>query len=179
MNPLTQETTYKGKDMPILSFDLAYNADYIEITCSPKGLGSGRWADLQIFSFPSLETIEKYIIEVVTTAGSQPCPPMIIGVGIGGTFDYAAKMAKQAMLEKVGRENPDPFLRKMEERLLTAINKMGIGPMGTGGEVTALAIHIKYAAGHGFVPVAVCFNCWVNRKLSARIYNNGKVEYFE
>lgn len=178
-DPLTLERSYSGKDMPIMSFDFLYNADYIELTCSPKGLGSGRWADLQIFSFPSIETMEKYIIECVTNAGSQPCPPVIIGVGIGGTFDYATKMAKEAMLEPLGRENPDLFLRSMEERLLTAINKTGIGAMGTGGNITALSIRIKYAAGHGFVPVAVCFNCWPNRRLSARIYNNGNIEYFE
>ena len=178
-NPLTLERTHSGKDVPIISFDVQPDADYIELTCSPKGLGSGRWANLKIFSFPSIETIESYIIDCVINAGSQPCPPVIIGVGIGGTFDYAAKMAKDAMLEPIGKENPDPFLLDLEKKLLTAINKLGIGPMGTGGDITALSIRIKYASGHGFVPVAVCFNCWPNRRLSARVYNNGHIEYFE
>ena len=129
----TLERGYRGKDIPVLSFDIIDGADYIELTCSPKGLGSGRWADLKIFSFPSIETIEKYVMECVINAGSQPCPPMIIGVGIGGTFDSAAKMAKEAMLEPLSNSSPDPFVRKMEKKLLAAINKTGIGPMGTGG----------------------------------------------
>lgn len=178
-DPLTLERSYAGKGIPILSFDLIHGADYLELTCSPKGLGSGRWAALQVFSFPSLETIEKYILHCVVSAGSQPCPPVIVGVGIGGTFDYAAKMAKEAMLSPIAEENSDPVLQKMEATLLQAINRTGIGPMGTGGDTTALAVHIQHAAGHGFIPVAVCFNCWPNRRLSARIYDNGAIEYFE
>ena len=178
-NPFTLERSYKGKDIPIISFDLLYNANFIEITCSPKGLGSGKWADLQVFSFPSIATIEKYILDCVLNSGSQPCPPIIVGVGIGGTFDHAAKMAKEAMLIPLGQKNEDAFLREMENRLLKAINQTGIGPMGTGGDTTALSIHINYSAGHGFVPVAVCLNCWPNRRLSARIYDNEVVEYFE
>lgn len=178
-NPLTLERGYKGKDMPIVTYDLIDGADYVEITCSPKALGSGRWAALEIFSFPSLEVIEKYIMDVVLRAGSQPCPPVVIGVGIGGTFDYAAKLAKEAMLRSFGRPNPDPIVAGMEERLLRAVNATGFGPMGTGGDSTAMAVHIEYAAGHGFTPVAVEFNCWINRRTRARISNSGVVEYFE
>jgi len=177
-NPLTLERSYKGKDVPIVDFDLIYDADYMELICSPKGLGSGQWADLHIFSFPPLETIEQYIMECVMRAGSQHCPPVIIGIGIGGTFDYAAKMAKEALLRPLGTQNPDPFLAQMEERLLKNVNETGIGAMGTGGDTTALAVHINYSAGHGFTPVAVCFNCWINRRMSAKVFNDGSIEYF-
>jgi fumarate hydratase subunit alpha len=178
-NPLTLERGYKGKDVPIVTFDLVDNADYMEIVCSPKALGSGRWAALEIFSFPSLETIEKYIMECVIKAGSQHCPPVIIGVGIGGTFDTCAKMAKEATLRPMGTRNPEPILADMEERLLKAVNKTGFGPMGTGGDTTALAVHIDYSAGHGFTPVAVCFNCWINRRTRVRISNSGEVTRLE
>ncbi|MDB6043052.1 MAG: fumarate hydratase [Gammaproteobacteria bacterium] len=178
-NPLTLERGYRGKDVPIVTFDLVDGADHVEITCSPKALGSGRWAALEIFSFPSLETIEKYIIEVVLRAGSQPCPPVVIGVGIGGTFDYAAKLAKEAMLRPFGQKNAEPIVADMEERLLRAVNTTGFGPMGTGGDSTAMAVHVNYAAGHGFTPVAVEFNCWINRRTRARIFNSGQVEFFE
>jgi len=177
-NPLTLERGHKGKDVPLVDFDLVYDADYIELICSPKGLGSGQWADLQIFSFPALEVIEGYVMECVRKAGSQHCPPVVIGVGIGGTFDYAAKIAKEALLRPLGTQNPDPFLAAMEGRLLKAVNETGIGAMGTGGDITAFAVHVNYAAGHGFTPVAVCFNCWINRRMSARIFNNGTVEYY-
>jgi fumarate hydratase subunit alpha len=178
-NPLTRERGYRGKDMPLVSYDLVDGADYVEITCSPKALGSGRWAALEIFSFPTLDVIEKYVLDVVLKAGSQHCPPVVIGVGIGGSFDHCAKIAKQATLRPFGQKNPEPLLADMEARLLKAVNQTGFGPMGTGGDTTALAVHVEYASGHGFTPVAVCFNCWINRRASARIYNDGKVERFE
>ncbi len=178
-NPLTLERGYKGKGMPITTFDLVDGADYIDITCSPKALGSGRWAALEIFSFPDLPTIENFVMETVLKAGSQPCPPVVIGVGIGGSFDYAAKMAKEATLRKIGTINSEPILVEMEARLLERINKTGFGPMGTGGDSTSMAVHINYSAGHGFTPVAVCFNCWINRRTRARCYNDGRVEILE
>jgi fumarate hydratase subunit alpha len=178
-NPLTRERGYKGKDMPIVSYDLIDGAEYLEITCSPKALGSGRWAALEIFSFPTLDVIEKFAMDCVLKAGSQHCPPVVIGIGIGGSFDHCAKIAKLATLRPFGQTNPEPILADMEKRLLKAVNKTGFGPMGTGGDTTALAVHIEFAAGHGFTPVAVCFNCWINRRASARIHNDGRVEYFE
>ena len=178
-NPLTNERGYKGKDMPVVSYDLIDGADYIEIICQPKALGSGRWAALEIFSFPTLETIEKYVMECVLKAGSQHCPPVVIGVGIGGTFDLCAKIAKQATVRPFGKTNPEPILADMEARLLKAVNKTGFGPMGTGGDTTALAVHVEYTSGHGFTPVAVCFNCWINRRAGARIHNDGRIERFE
>lgn len=179
-NPLTLKRGHRGKDMPIVTWDLLPGeADYIDITCSPKALGSGRWAALQLFSFPSLDTIEKYVLECVIPAGSQACPPLVVGVGIGGTFDYAAKLAKEAMLRPFGQKNPEPILAEMEERLLKAVNATGFGPMGTGGDSTAMGVHVEYASGHGFTPVAVTFNCWINRRTRARIYNDGRVERIE
>lgn len=178
-NPLTRERGYKGKDMPIVSYDLIGGADYIEFTCSPKALGSGRWAALEIFTFPTLEEIEKYVMECVLKAGSQHCPPVMIGVGIGGTFDHCAKLAKLATLRPLADRNPEPILAAMEERLTAAVNKTGFGPMGTGGDTTTLGVKVEYSAGHGFTPVAVCFNCWINRRTRARLYNDGRVERFE
>ncbi len=178
-NPLTLERGYQGKDMPIVTYDLIDGADYIEITCSPKALGSGRWAALEIFSFPSLDVIEAYIMSVILKAGSQHCPPVVIGVGIGGTFDYAAKMAKEALLRPFGQPHPESLVAAMEARLLVAANATGFGPMGTGGDSTAMAVHVNYSAGHGFTPVAVCFNCWINRRTRARLYNSGQVEFGE
>jgi fumarate hydratase subunit alpha len=178
-NPLTHQRGHAGKDMPLLTFDIMDDADYVEIICAPKAMGSGRWEALETFVYPTLEDIETYVLEVVMKAGSQPCPPIVVGVGIGGTFDYAARMAKQQILRPFGQTNPEPILASMEQRLLTAINSMGFGPMGTGGDTTAMAVHIDYAASHGFMPVAVALNCWINRRTGARIHNDGSVEWFE
>lgn len=178
-HPLTMERSYAGRDIPTLSFDVIDGADYMEITCSPKALGSGRWADLKIFSYPTPAEIEAYVMDCVLTAGSQHCPPVVIGVGIGGSFDHTAKLAKRATLRKIGTAHEDPMIAAMEERLLAAVNKTGFGPMGTGGDTTALGVHVDYAHGHGFVPVAVCFNCWINRRTTARIQADGTVTRLE
>jgi fumarate hydratase subunit alpha len=178
-NPLTNERGYKGKDMPLVTWDVAGGVDWVEMLCQPKALGSGRWAALETFSFPSLADIEAYVMRVVMQAGSQHCPPVIIGVGIGGSFDVAAKIASRATMRPVGSDNPEPVLAAMEERLLRAVNATGFGPMGTGGDTTALAVHVDYAAGHGYTPVAVCFNCWINRRTRARLHADGSVERFE
>ncbi|MCX7561350.1 fumarate hydratase [Sulfitobacter sp. F26204] len=178
-NPLTGERGYHGKDMPIVTFDLISDADYIDITCSPKALGSGRWAAMELFTFPTLETIETFVLDTAIKAGSQHCPPVIMGVGIGGTFDYCAKMSKEATLRPLGSINEEPILAAMEKRLTEAVNDLGFGPMGTGGKTTTLGVHVNYASGHGFTPVAVSFNCWINRRTRARIYSDGRVERVE
>ena len=178
-NPLTNARGYAGRDMPVVTWDLVDGADWIDVTCSPKALGSGRWAALEIFTAPSLEVIETYVMDVVMKAGSQHCPPVVLGVGIGGTFDHCAKIAKRASLRPFGQVNPEPILAAMEERLLRAVNKTGFGPMGSGGDTTALGVHVEYAAGHGFTPVAVCFNCWINRRTKARLFGDGRVERLE
>ena len=178
-NPLTNERGYAGKDMPIVTFDLVDGADHVEIICSPKALGSGRWAALEIFTFPTLAEIEEFVLNTVVRAGSQACPPVVVGVGIGGTFDYAAKLAKESILRPMGQTHPDPVIADMEQRLLDAVNKTGFGPMGTGGATTAMAVHVDYAAGHGFTPVAVCFNCWIDRRTRVRISDDGTVTEVE
>jgi fumarate hydratase subunit alpha len=177
-NPLTNERGYSGKDMPSITFEVV-DSDTVDIICQPKALGSGRWAALEIFTFPSLEEIEAYVMRCVLAAGSQHCPPVVIGVGIGGTFDQAAKLAKSSTLRRIGSINPEPILAAMEERLTRAVNATGFGPMGTGGDTTALAVHVDYSSGHGFTPVAVCFNCWINRRTQARLHADGSIERVE
>jgi len=178
-HPLTHKRSYAAPGMPQVTFDWVDDADYIEITCSPKALGSGRWAALEIFVYPSLDQVEKYVMDCVLRAGSQACPPIVVGVGIGGTFDYAAKMAKEATLRPHGVHNEDPMVAALEERLLKAINATGFGPMGTGGDATAMAVNVNISHGHGFVPIAVCFNCWINRRTRVRIGNDGEVTRYE
>lgn len=175
-NPLTNERGHAGKDIPAISVELIGDADYIDITCVPKALGSGRWAKLETFVSPTLAEIEEFVMSVVLEAGSQHCPPVVVGVGIGGNFDMAAKLANRATYRPVGSINSEPLLQAMEARLTEAVNATGFGPMGTGGSTTALAVHVDYAFGHGYTPVAVCFNCWINRRAKARLHSDGSVE---
>jgi len=175
-HPLTHERSYAGKDIPIVSFDVIDDADYMDIVCAPKAMGTGRWEAVEAFVYPTEEDVEKYVLDVVLRAGSQPCLPIVVGVGIGGTFDQATRLAKEAVLRPHGKPQPDPQPARMEKNLLDAINQMGFGAMGTGGDTSAMAVNIDYSASHGFVPVAVCFNCWINRRTAARIHGDGRVE---
>lgn len=175
-HPLTHERSYAGKDIPIVSFDVIDDADYMDIVCAPKAMGTGRWEAVEAFVYPSVEDVEKYVLDVILRAGSQPCLPIVVGVGIGGTFDQATRLAKEAVLRPHGKPQTDPLLAGIETRLLDAINQMGFGAMGTGGDCSAMAVNVDYSASHGFVPVAVCLNCWINRRTAARIHSDGRVE---
>jgi fumarate hydratase subunit alpha len=165
--------------MPLISFDVIDEADYVDISCAPKAMGTGRWEATTTFVYPKAQEIEAFVLDTVLNAGSQACPPIVVGVGIGGTMDYATRLAKEAVLRPFGQVNPEPLLADMEQRLLQAINSLGFGPMGTGGDTTAMAVHVDYAASHGFVPVAVSLNCWINRRTRARIHHDGRVERLE
>ena len=111
-----------------------------------------------------LEGVKDFVLRVVEEAGPNPCPPIVVGVGIGGTFDKAAYLAKKALLRSVEARNPDPFYGQLEEDLLEAINALGIGPQGFGGKTTALAVNIETLPTHiAGLPVAVNINCHVTR----------------
>ena len=118
------------------------------------------------------------MLDTVVKAGAKPCPPIILGVGVGGGADIAINLAKKSLLQPLNKQNPDPDLAKLEQELLDAANQTGIGPMGLGGKTTVLAVKIDYAHRHpASYPVAVVAQCWAARRASAKIYADGKVEY--
>ena len=139
--------------------------DHVKITVAPKGFGSENMSQIRMLApGEGVNGAEKFIVQVCAEAGGKPCPPMVVGVGIGGSFSSAPKMAKQALLRPLGEHNEDPFYAEMEERLLERINALGIGPQGFGGDPTALAVHIIAAPTHiSGLPVAVNINCHVCR----------------
>ena len=139
--------------------------DKVKLTVAPKGFGSENMSRIAMLP-PSAgaEGVKDFIVETVRQAGGNPCPPMVLGVGIGGTFDKVALLAKEALLLPMDRVNPDPFYREMEEELLSRINALDIGPQGFGGDTTALGINILTAPTHiAGLPVAVNVNCHVSR----------------
>lgn len=143
--------------------------DKVKITFAPKGFGSENMSQIKMFA-PSAgeEGVKDFIVKCVEDAGANPCPPIIVGVGIGGTFDRAALMAKQALLVPLDEPNPDSYYAEMEEELLERINKLGIGPQGFGGKTTALGVKIKTYPTHiAGMPVAVNINCHVSRHKEA------------
>ncbi len=139
--------------------------DQVKVIFAPKGFGSENMSQIKMLP-PSAgaEGVKDFVVRVCEEAGANPCPPIVVGVGIGGTFDKAALMAKEALLIPFDQPNGDPFYAEMEEELLTRINELGIGPQGFGGATTALAVKIKTAPTHiAGLPVAVNINCHVSR----------------
>jgi len=139
--------------------------DKLHITVAPKGFGSENMSGIRMLNpADGLEGAEEFFVETVRSAGSNPCPPIIVGVGIGGTMEKAALMSKQALLREIGIVHPDPFWAEVEASLLTRINELGIGPAGFGGKTTALGVHIlTYPTHIAGLPVAVNIGCHATR----------------
>ncbi len=145
--------------------------DKISLMVAPKGFGSENMSRLKMFT-PSAtrEDIINFVAETVSVAGSNPCPPIVVGVGIGGDFEYSAYLAKKALCRDLAVRNPDPAYAEMEQDMLTAINRLGIGSQGFGGTVTALYVNIEKSATHiAGLPVAVNIGCHVTRHAHAVI----------
>lgn len=162
-DPLDRVNT--GDNTPAMQYVELVAGDAIEITVAPKGFGSENMSRIAMLS-PSdgLQGVKDFVIKSVGQAGPNPCPPIVIGVGIGGTFDKAAFLAKQALLRPLDQRNQSPFYADLEKDLLEQINSLGIGPQGFGGKTTALAVNIEVMPTHiAGLPVAVNINCHVSR----------------
>ena len=150
----------------------------MKITLAPKGFGSENMSAIRMFK-PSagLQGIKDFILETVEAAGPNPCPPIVVGVGIGGPLEEVARLATEATARPVNVRNADPMVAELEKELLDALNMSQIGPMGMGGDTTALAVNIECSGTHRpWMPVAVNINCWPGRKATCRIYADGRVE---
>ena len=165
-DPLDRVNT--GDNTPAMIYYNIVSGDQIKITVAPKGFGSENMSQIKMLK-PSdgLEGVKEFVVKVVEEAGPNPCPPIVVGVGVGGTFDKAAFMAKKALTRAVDVRNEDLFYAALEEELLEKINALGIGPQGFGGRTTALAVNIEKCPTHiAGLPVAVNINCHVTRHQS-------------
>ena len=157
-----------GDNTPAMIYTEIVPGDQVKITVGPKGFGSENMSQIRMFK-PSagLQGIKDFILEVVETAGPNPCPPMVVGVGIGGTFDKCALLAKKALMRPLDTQNPDPFYADLEKEMLEKVNKLGIGPQGFGGKTTAIGLNIETMPTHiAGMPCAVNINCHVTRHKS-------------
>ena len=146
-------------------------SDGLTITVAPKGAGSENMSRLGMLKpADGVEGVKKFVLETVKLAGSNPCPPIVLGVGVGGFFDKVAYLAKHALLRPIDVPNPDPFYAALEAELKQAINDLGIGPQGFGGKTTCLGVSIEAAPTHvASLPVAVNMSCHVTRRASASL----------
>lgn len=180
VNPFTQVNTgdNTGRLIPYVHWKIV-PGEFVEITAFPKGGGSENVCVVGMLSpGQGVGGLKRFVIDAVTKAGAKPCPPNILGVGVGGGADIAMKIAKEALLRPLNQPNPDPEIAKLERELYEAANMTGIGCMGLGGRFTVLGVNVEYAFRHpASYPAAVAFQCWAARRATAKLYPDGSVEY--
>ncbi|MDO8427145.1 MAG: fumarate hydratase [Deltaproteobacteria bacterium] len=162
-HPLKRTNT--GDNTPAIIHTEIAEGDKIKIKIAPKGAGSENMSRLKMLKpAEGVQGIKDFVVETVSMAGGNPCPPIVVGVGVGGSFEKSAILAKKALLRPVGTPNPDKDLNTLEVEMLDKINRLGIGPMGFGGTTTALAVHIEAFPCHiASLPVAVNIQCHADR----------------
>ena len=180
VNPFTSKNSEDntGRFVPQIHWDIV-SGDCLELTVMPKGGGCENVCALgMLVPSEGVKGLKRFVVDAVVKAGAQPCPPTILGIGVGGGADAALVLAKKALLKPLNEVNVDAQIACLEREILEAVNMTGIGPMGLGGKTTVLGVHVDFAFRHpASFPVAVAFNCWAARRASARINADGSVEY--
>jgi fumarate hydratase subunit alpha len=166
-----------GDHIPYITWDLV-DGDEVRITAFPKGGGSENMSKLGMLK-PGLgiKGLKEFVVEEVIKAGGQPCPPVVVGVGVGGGADLAMKLGKTALLRPVGDRHHDKYIAALEKELIQRINGSGVGPMGLGGKITVLDVHIEKAHRHpASLPVGIAVQCWADRRARMVIQSDGTWE---
>ncbi len=181
VHTITREATgpNTGYRLPIVHWEFVPDWDGLDVKCVPKGSGSENMSFLKMcVPADGVRGIKEFVLDSIVGAGGKPCPPGIVGVGIGGSADYAMYLAKEAIARPVGTRNPDPLVARLEDELYALLNETGIGPMGLGGDVTVLQCHVEHADTHMTLnPVAVNYQCWAARRASAHVSADGSVVF--
>ena len=179
VNPFTGENPgdNSGRFMPCINWELVDGSD-ATITILPKGGGSENMSALKMLRpGVGMKGIKKAVVDHVIACRGNPCPPTVIGIGIGGGADIAMKLAKRAILRDIGSTHPEPQPAALERELLELINMSGVGPMGVGGRTTSLAVHVEYTHRHpASLPLGILVQCWADRRARVRVAANGSVE---
>ena len=183
IHPLSKENSGDnvGPNLPTMYWTPMPDADYLEVTVVPKGNGPEiRNTHVWVLTSDDIgRATVRTVLDAVSDMMGEPCPPIIIGVALGGHFDSNAVLAKRALFrEPIGAPSSDPLAAELEKEILAAVNALGLGPMGFGGDTYALACHIEISGAHtAIVPITVAVECWCHRYSTARLYNDGKIEF--
>jgi len=166
-----------GRFMPYINWELV-EGDEIVMIAFPKGGGSENCCTLKmLLPGVGMKGVKQTVVDHIISCGGRPCPPTVVGVGIGGVVDQTMKMAKRAVLREVGVRHPEPVVAILEEELVELINMSGVGSMGIGGRTTVLDVHVEYAFRHpASLPVAILIQCWADRRARVRIAADGSIE---
>ncbi len=154
-----------GDNTPAIIYTRMVPGEKVKVIFAPKGGGAENMSEVRMMTAADgIEGVKDFVVDRVSRSGGNPCPPVVVGVGIGGDFERCALLAKEALMRKIGEPNPDPRYRRAEEEMLERINNLGIGPQGLGGRITALAVHVKTLPCHiASMPVAVNMQCHADR----------------
>lgn len=168
--PIFERVNTKDNTPAVIHYEIT-QGDGLKITLLPKGGGAENCSAVKMLRpADGLEGVMDFVVEAVSAAGGKPCPPVVVGVGVGGTADYAAYLSKKALNRELGQHNPNPNYAKLEADLLERVNKLGIGPQGLGGRATALAVNVEYYPCHiASLPVFVTMNCHSQRHKSVEL----------
>jgi len=168
-HPFTRANT--GDNTPAIIHTEVVPGEKVRITVAPKGGGSENMSRVTMLApAEGVEGIKRFVVQRVKESGSNPCPPTIVGVGIGGNFEQSALLAKKSLLRPLGRRNPDPVLEKLESEIFAEINRLGVGPQGLGGRTTSLAVHVLMMPCHiASLPLAVNIQCHAQRHKEAEV----------
>ena len=183
INPLTKHNsgTNVGQHIPYWQWDVVPGADYLDILVAPKGFGSEiRTTQSWVLTSDDVgRATVRAALDIVADSMGEPCPPIIIGMGIGGFGDTSMILAKRATFRApIGSRNADPIVAALEEEIENAVNSLDLGPMGFGGKTYAMGVHIELSGSHtAIVPISIIFQCWACRYSKARIYHDGRVEF--
>jgi fumarate hydratase subunit alpha/L(+)-tartrate dehydratase alpha subunit len=181
VHTLTRKATgdNTGHRIPHIHWEFVPDWDGLDVKCVPKGSGSENMSFLKMLvPADGVKAIKRFVLDSIVGAGGKPCPPGIVGVGIGGSADLAMHLAKEAIARPVGTHNADPDVAALEDDLKALLNDTGVGPMGLGGDTTVLAVHVEQAHTHITLnPVAVNYQCWAARRASAHISAAGDVDF--
>jgi fumarate hydratase subunit alpha len=166
-----------GRFMPFINWEIV-DGDEVRITALPKGGGSENMSTVKMLPpGVGLKGIQKAVVEHIVSCQGKPCPPTVVGVGIGGGADIALKLGKKAVLRPIGSAHPNPEVAAYERELLELINMSGVGPMGVGGATTSLAVHVEYANRHpASLPLGILVQCWADRRAHVVVKANGEAE---
>ncbi len=166
-----------GHRIPHVHWEFVPGWDGLDIKCVPKGSGSENMSFLKMLvPADGVKAVKRFVLDSIVGAGGKPCPPGIVGVGIGGSADLAMHLAKEAIARPVGTHNPDPDVARLERELCDLLNETGVGPMGLGGDTTVLSVHVEQAHTHITLnPVAVNYQCWAARRATAHVSAGGEV----
>ena len=170
-----------GPGVPLIHFEMLSGADYIELSSQPVSGGGELVSACKVFTDlepDPVSVIKKFVVETVAAANSKPCPPIIVGVGLGSQFEMVTRLAKDAVMRPLDVRHPEKEFAELEGELFSAINGLGIGPMGLGGKTTCLAVNLEYGYTYtSMLPIAVKISCWCVRRAAARIYADGRIQY--